>query len=143
MSANRIDEEEDSLDGDFNDINVTPFIDVILVLLIIFMVAAPLATVQIPVNLPSISATAQPTQTDPITITVRADLSVSVGETVVSLDQIGPTVTAATHANPETRLHVLADRAVSYGDMMDVMARLKEAGYFKVVLLARDGAGGR
>jgi len=143
VSANRIDEEEDSLDGDFNDINVTPFIDVILVLLIIFMVAAPLATIQIPVNLPSLAATPEPMAPDPVTITVHTDLSVSVGESVVSLEQLGPAVLAATRSDHETRLHLLADRAISYGDLMDVMARLKEEGYFKVVLLVRDGAGGQ
>lgn len=140
MALDRIDEDDD-LEGDFGDINVTPFIDVALVLLIIFMVAAPLATVPIPVTLPSISATAEPPNRDPVTVVLRGDLSIAVGEQAVSGDQLAATLDAATRSDREARIHVVADKAVSYGDMMDLMGRLKRAGYFKVVLVAQDDGG--
>lgn len=141
MALDRIDEDEDDFEGDFDDINVTPFIDVALVLLIIFMVAAPLATVPIPVTLPSISATAEPPNRDPVTIVLRGDLSITVGEQSVVADQLAATLDAATRSDHEAWIHVVADKAVAYGDLMDLMGRLKRAGYFKVVLVAQDGGG--
>lgn len=139
MASERVD--EDDPDKDFEDINVTPFIDVILVLLIIFMVAAPLATVPIPVALPSVSATAEPLRRDLVTIAMRGDLSVVIGERLVSGQELAEVLDAATQGDHEARIHVMADKTVSYGDLMDLMGQLKRAGYFKVVLVAQDDGG--
>jgi biopolymer transport protein ExbD len=118
-----------------HEINVTPFIDVILVLLIIFMVAAPLATVDVPVDLPASAAAAQPRPEKPVFVTVKADLSLAVGEDPVARDYLGGALAAATGGDHEQRVFLRADKAVPYGELMAVMNGLRHAGYLKVGLV--------
>lgn len=132
-----------SLDDDLHethDINVTPFIDVMLVLLIIFMVAAPLATVDVNVDLPVARATPQSRPEKPVFVTLRPDDSLSLGDAPVSADALGAALDAATGADRATRIFLRADQSVPYGDLMAVMNRLRGAGYLRVALVGLEGA---
>jgi biopolymer transport protein ExbD len=122
-----------------HEINVTPFIDVMLVLLIIFMVAAPLATVDLGVNLPASAVEPQPRPDKPVFVTVKPDLSVAVGEDVIARDTLTATIDAATKGDKNERIYLRADKAVSYGDLMEVMNLLRNAGYLKIALVGLDG----
>jgi biopolymer transport protein ExbD len=122
-----------------HEINVTPFIDVMLVLLIIFMVAAPLATVDLGVDLPASAVEPSPRPDQPVFVTVKPDLSVAVGEDVIARDALATTLDAATHGKKEERIFLRADKAVSYGDLMEVMNLLRNAGYLKIALVGLDG----
>jgi len=122
-----------------HEINVTPFIDVMLVLLIIFMVAAPLATVDVPVDLPASTAAPQPRPDTPVFLTVRADLSLALGDAAVERDGLGAALDAASGGDKGSRVFLRADRAVAYGDLMEVMNGLRAAGYLKVALVGLDG----
>lgn len=124
-----------------HEINVTPFIDVMLVLLIIFMVAAPLATVDIKVDLPASASTQQPRPDTPLYVTVEQDLTVSVGEDAVSHADMRAALDSATGGDTEARIFLRADKAVAYGDLMDVMNLLRMAGYLKVALVGLEGVG--
>ena len=128
-------------DDDFaetHEINVTPFIDVILVLLINFMIAAPLATVDVPVDLPSSTAEQRPRPDKPIYLTVKSDRTLSVDETVVARDALAAALDQAAHGDHEQRIFLRADRAVSYGGIMDLMNVLRAAGYLKVALVGLE-----
>ena len=125
-----------------HEINVTPFIDVMLVLLIIFMVAAPLATVDIPVDLPASSVERQPRPDKPLYLTVRPDLTLAIDENDVPRDGLAPALDAWTSGDRETRVFLRADKAVSYGDVMEVMELLRSAGYLKVALVSLERAAG-
>ena len=129
---------EDDVPEEAHDINVTPFIDVILVLLIIFMVAAPLATVDVPVDLPGITAPPQPRPTQPVFLTVQADLSLRLGENQVPQDGLAAALDAATGGDHEQRIFLRADRVVPYGELMEVMNRLRATGYLKVALVGLE-----
>jgi biopolymer transport protein ExbD len=118
-----------------HEINVTPFIDVMLVLLIIFMVAAPLATVNVPVELPVSKAQTQPVDTDPVFVTVQLDRTLSIGDTSVRPEGLSQALNAATKGNKATRLFLRADKKVDYGALMEVMNGLRESGYVKVALV--------
>ncbi len=122
-----------------HEINVTPFIDVMLVLLIIFMVAAPLATVDLGVNLPATAVEPAPRPDKPVFVTVKPDLSVAVGEDVIARDALISAIDAATRSDKNERLYLRADKAVSYGDLMEVMNLLRNAGYLKIALVGLDG----
>ena len=121
-----------------HEINVTPFIDVMLVLLIIFMVAAPLATVDIQVNLPAASAQPQPRPDKPLYLTVRPDLSLALGNDPIGRDRLSAALDAATNGEKDTRIFLRADRIVPYGDVMEVMNLLRAAGYLKVALVGLE-----
>ena len=121
-----------------HEINVTPFIDVMLVLLIIFMVAAPLATVDTAVNLPSSTAPPQERPPQPIFLTVRPDLSLTLGDDPVARDALGPALEAAAKGDKDTRIFLRADKVVPYGALMEVMNLLRGAGFLKVALVGLE-----
>ena len=122
-----------------HEINVTPFIDVMLVLLIIFMVAAPLATVDLGVDLPASAVEPQPRPDKPVFMTLKPDLSIAIGEDVIPRDTLSGALDAATKSNKDERIFLRADKVVSYGDLMEVMNLLRNAGYLKVALVGLDG----
>ena len=129
--------EEDLVEQ--HEINVTPFIDVMLVLLIIFMVAAPLATVDLGVELPASAIEPRPRPDKPVFVTVKPDLSVAVGEDIIARDALTSTLDTVSKGNKDERIYLRADKAVSYGDLMEVMNLLRNAGYLKVALVGLDG----
>ena len=137
VTFNDVDDGDDL--GETHEINVTPFIDVILVLLIIFMVAAPLSTVDLPVDLPSSTATPTKKPDKPTYVTIKSDLAVAVGETPVKRVDLVNVLDAAGEGNKDRRIFLRADRAVSYGNMMDVLEILRAGGYLKVALVALEG----
>jgi len=119
-----------------SEINVTPFVDVMLVLLIVFMVTAPLLTVGVPVDLPKTEAAQLTDQVEPLVITVRADGSIYLQETAVAADQLVPRLAAITGAKADTRIFVRGDRRIAYGSVMEVMGMVSAAGFTRVALLA-------
>ena len=121
-----------------SEINVTPLVDVMLVLLIIFMVAAPLATVDIAVNLPASTAEPQPRPEQPLYLTVKSDLTLALGETPVARELLPGTLDAAAKGDKDTRIFLRADKTVPYGEMMEVMNLLRGAGYLKVALVGLE-----
>ena len=121
-----------------SEINVTPFVDVMLVLLIVFMVTAPLLTVGIPVDLPKVKANALTDQKDPIEITVKLDGTVFLGESDVEIENLVPRLNAITDQNTEARIYVRGDRVVAYGRIMEIMSIINSAGYVKVALVAEN-----
>jgi biopolymer transport protein ExbD len=133
----RLDHGKDELD-EVHEINVTPFIDVMLVLLIIFMVAAPLATVDIAVDLPSSTAPPQERPPQPIFLTIKPDLSLTLGDDSVPRDALGATLTRAANGDKNARIFLRSDRVVPYGDVMEVMNLLRAAGFLKVALVGLD-----
>lgn len=118
-----------------SEINVTPMVDVMLVLLIVFMVAAPLMTVGVPVNLPKTDAQAMPIDDKPITITVTPDGALSIDGEPVLMDTLLPTVDALAQNGADERLYVRGDSTVAYGAIMEVMGALSAAGYGQIGLI--------
>ena len=135
----RLDHGKDELD-EVHEINVTPFIDVMLVLLIIFMVAAPLATVDIAVELPASTAQPHPRPDKPLFLTVKPDLSLSIGDEAVGRDALGGALEQAANGDKDTRIFLRADKVVPYGDVMEVMNLLRAAGFLKVALVGLEKA---
>jgi len=135
--AIRLDHGEDEL-TEVHDINVTPFIDVMLVLLIIFMVAAPLATVDVPVDLPSSNAQQQQRPNKPIFVTIKADHTITLGEDAVTPGTLAAALDAATGSNKEERIFLRSDRSIPYGDVMQVLDVLRGANYLKVALVGLE-----
>ncbi|KRG64735.1 hypothetical protein ABB26_06850 [Stenotrophomonas humi] len=138
--AIRTSRESDETLDESHEINVTPFIDVMLVLLIIFMVAAPLATVDVPVELPASSAKPQPRDAEPLFLTVQADLSLRLGEEIVTATALGTALDRRTQGDHAQRIFLRADRSVAYGDLMQTMNALRRAGYLKVALVGVEQA---
>jgi biopolymer transport protein ExbD len=135
--AIRLDHGEDEL-TEVHDINVTPFIDVMLVLLIIFMVAAPLATVDVPVDLPSSNAQPQPRPNKPIYLTIKADHTLAIGDNTIAPSALPAALDAATGSDKQERIFLRADRSVPYGDVMLVLNVLRDASYLKVALVGLE-----
>jgi biopolymer transport protein ExbD len=124
--------------GEVHEINVTPFIDVMLVLLIIFMVAAPLATVDVPVDLPASTATMQPRPDKPVFLTVQADFSLRLNEAPVAREALPAALDQALGGDHDQRVFLRADQVVPYGELMAVMNLLRGAGWLKVALVGLD-----
>jgi biopolymer transport protein ExbD len=135
--TNTDDDDDDYAEA--HEINVTPFIDVILVLLIIFMVAAPLSTVDLPIDLPSSTAIPQKKPDKPTYVTIKGDLALAIGETPVKRLDLVQTLDAGLESGKERRIFLRADRSVPYGEMMDVLELLRAGGYQKVALVALEG----
>jgi biopolymer transport protein ExbD len=121
-----------------HEINVTPFIDVMLVLLIIFMVAAPLATVDIGVNLPASTAPEQPRPDKPVFVTIKPDATIAIGETIVPRGELASALDAATNNHKDETIFVRGDKSVSYGELMEVMNVLRDGGYLKLALVGLE-----
>lgn len=129
-----------------SDINVTPLVDVMLVLLVVFMITAPLLTVGVPVDLPKTNASQMVGQDEPLVISVNAKGKVFLQETKITLDQLVPRLEAITQNNKDTRIFVRGDRAIAYGQVMEVMGTVNLAGFNRVALVTQlpqgDAAGG-
>lgn len=124
-----------------HEINVTPFIDVMLVLLIIFMVAAPLATVDIKVDLPASTAKPAPRPDKPIYLSIKEDKSLYLDNEQVSEEQLGGVLDKLTNADKEKTIFVRGDKVVEYGRLMEVMDALRGAGYLKIGLVGLETVG--
>jgi biopolymer transport protein ExbD len=134
----KLDHGADEL-SELHEINVTPFIDVILVLLIIFMIAAPLATVDISVDLPASNAEQQPRPDKPIYLTLKPDLSLTLdNDQVVARPALAATLDQASGGDREQRLFLRADKTVPYGELMLLMNDLRSAGYLKIALVGME-----
>ena len=140
--AMRLDHGTDELE-EVHGINVTPFIDVMLVLLIIFMVAAPLATVDVAVDLPVSTAEPQPRPDKPLFLTIKGDRSLALGDSTVAEDDIGSALDAASGNDKEQRIFLRADKQVDYGALMEVINKLRSAGYLKIALVGLDAGESR
>ena len=127
-----------SLPEENSEINIVPFIDIMLVLLIIFMVAAPLATVDVDVDLPASTAQPKERPDEPVYVSLQPDLSLHLGEEAVAREGLGVAIDGLTESDRETRIFLRADRAVDYGDVMDVMNLLRDAGYLMIALVGLE-----
>ena len=119
------------------EINVTPFVDVMLVLLIVFMVTAPLLTVGVEVDLPKTKAGAINADAAPLVVSIKADGSLYLQDAEVDAEVLIPRLRAISNANPDVRIFVRGDQAVTYGDVLSVMGRIQAAGFEKVALVAQ------
>jgi biopolymer transport protein ExbD len=137
--------DNDGDDDDFaesHEINVTPFIDVMLVLLIIFMVAAPLSTVDLPIDLPTSSATPQKKPDKPTYVSIKSDLTLAIGENAVKRTDLVHSLDTLADMGKDKYVFVRADRAVPYGELMGVMEILRAGGYNRVKLVTLEGVPG-
>lgn len=121
-----------------HEINVTPFIDVMLVLLIIFMVAAPLSTVDVNVDLPASTAKPAERPDEPVYVTLKEDMSLALGNEDVAREALGSSLDRLTEGNKDARIFLRADKTVDYGQFMDVMNLLRDAGYLKIALVGLE-----
>jgi biopolymer transport protein ExbD len=133
----KLDHGEEEL-AETHEINVTPFIDVMLVLLIIFMVAAPLATVDVPVELPASTAERQAKPDTPLYLTLKSDLSFVVKDKPATREELGAALDRETGGKKDERIFLRADKTVPYGELMQGMNLLRAAGYLKVALVGLE-----
>ena len=125
-----------------SEINVTPMVDVMLVLLIIFMVTAPLLTVGVPVDLPKTKAEAMQDPDEPMVVSVTKDGKVFLQETELALDQLGPRVAAISNNNPDVKIFIRGDQAANYGIVAQVLGQLVASGFRHLALISESPAGG-
>ncbi|MBH5384750.1 TonB system transport protein ExbD [Bradyrhizobium diversitatis] len=140
MAVSLKDPQDGGID-ELSEINVTPFIDVILVLLIIFMVAAPLSTVDVAVDLPVSNAQPQPRPDKPLFLTVKQDLSLALGNDDVPRSALQAILDQHTGRDREQRVFLRADGVVAYRELMNVMNLLRQAGYLKIALVGLEDTG--
>ncbi len=138
ITSNNLNKRKKQRYTQMSEINVTPFVDVMLVLLIVFMVTAPLLTVGIKVDLPKVKATALTDIKDPIEITVKLDGDVYIAESKVEVENLIPRLNAITEQNTEARIYIRGDRVVAYGRIMEIMSIVNSAGYIKVALITQN-----
>ena len=119
-----------------SEINVTPFVDVMLVLLIIFMVTAPLLTVGVQVDLPETSADTLPEETEPLTLTINAKGEIFIQETKVEYEKIIAKILAVSNNRTDTRIFVRGDKTINYGRVLEIMGMLSGSGFTKVALIS-------
>jgi biopolymer transport protein TolR len=121
-----------------SEINVTPLVDVMLVLLIIFMITAPLLTTGVPVELPTTDSEALPGQDEPLTITINNNKEIFIGDNLVKVEALKIKLNAIANLNKESRIFIRADGLLPYGEVMILMSLIKKAGYNKVALLTKQ-----
>lgn len=121
-----------------HEINVTPFIDVVLVLLIVFMIAAPLSTVDVPVELPNSQAQPQERPEEPVYLTLTQDLKIRVGNDLVTRDALAAELARVSANDKSQTIYLRADRSVDYGDLMELMNLLRSVGYLKIALVGQE-----
>ena len=119
-----------------SEINVTPFVDVMLVLLIIFMVTAPLLTVGVQVDLPETSADTLPEESEPLTLTINSKGEVFIQETKIEFDNLNKKILAVSNNRTDTRIYVRGDKTINYGRVLEVMGKLSGSGFTKVALIS-------
>ena len=135
----KLNSDQDELDlAENHEINVTPFIDVMLVLLIIFMVAAPLATVDLPIDLPSSTAAPSSDTETPVFVTLQQNLLLAVGDQVVTSAQLGEALNSVTQGDLNKRIFLRADQQVAYGELIGLMDQLRSIGYLKIALVGLE-----
>src|SRR3982750_3041559 len=139
MGVSLADNDDDDDFGETHEINVTPFIDVILVLLIIFMVAAPLSTVDLPIDLPTSTATPQKKPDKPTYVSIKPDLAVAIGENMVKRVDLVSSLDAMADMSKDGYIFLRADRAGPDGELRDVLEILRAGGYSKLKLVALEG----
>ena len=138
MGVSLADNDDDDDFGETHDINVTPFIDVILVLLIIFMVAAPLSTVDLPIDLPTSSATPQKKPDKPTYVSIKPDLTLAIGENTIKRTDLVSSLDGIADMSKDKYVFLRADKAVPYGELMGVMEILRSGGYSRIKLVALE-----
>jgi biopolymer transport protein ExbD len=138
MAVSLTDNDDDDDFSETHDINVTPFIDVILVLLIIFMVAAPLSTVDLPIDLPTSSAQPQKKPDKPTYVSIKPDLTLAIGENAVKRTDLVSSLDAIADMSKDKYVFLRADKAVPYGELMGVMEILRAGGYSRIKLVALE-----
>ena len=138
MAVSLTDNDDDDDFSETHDINVTPFIDVILVLLIIFMVAAPLSTVDLPIDLPTSSATPQKKPDKPTYVSIKPDLTLAIGENMVKRTDLVSSLDGISDMSKDKYVFLRADKAVPYGELMGVMEILRSGGYSRIKLVALE-----
>lgn len=138
MAVSLTDDDDDDDFSEAHEINVTPFIDVILVLLIIFMVAAPLSTVDLPIDLPTSSATPQKKPDKPTYVSIKPDLTLAIGENPVKRTDLVSSLDGIADMSKDKYVFLRADKAVPYGELMGVMEILRAGGYARIKLVALE-----